>query len=104
MANPGDGNARFEAAGNRVEAQSVEVRIRDDERPALERFGLAAVLCREVGRLPRRIDAEDLFKHQQRADDADDGRGIGDGVGERRQREAIRRNAREHPEGLRRRA
>ena len=80
MADAGDCDARLEAAGNRVEAQSVHVRICDDERPAFERFGLSPVLCREVGSLPRRIDAEDLLEYQQRADDPDDGGGIGDGV------------------------
>ena len=54
-----------------------------------------AVLRREVRRLARGIDAEDLLEQQQRADDADDGRGIGDGVSERGQREAIGRDVRQ---------
>ena len=92
---------RFEAAGDRVEAHAVEIRIRDDERAAFERLDLAAVLRGEVGRLARGIDAEDLLEQQQRADDADDGRRIGDGVSQRGQREAIGRDARQRAERLR---
>ena len=101
MADAGDGHARFEPAGDRVKAHAVEVRIRDDERAAFERLGLAPVLRGEFGGLARGIDAEDLFEQQQRADDADDGRGIRDGVGERGQREAVGRDARERAERLR---
>ena len=101
VADAGDGHARFEPAGDRVEAHAVEVRIRDDERAAFERLDLAAVLRGEVGGLARGIDAEDLFEQQQRADDADDGRRIRDGVRERRQREPIGRDARQRAERLR---
>ena len=101
VADAGDGDARFEAAGDRVEAQAFEVRIRDDERAAFERLDLAAVLRGEVGGLARGIDAEDSLEQQQRADDADDGDRIRDGVGERGQREAVGRDARERAERLR---
>jgi hypothetical protein len=72
----------------------VEVRIRDDERAAFERLGLALIFRGEVRGFARGIDAEDLFQQEQRADDADDCRGIRDGIGQRRQREPIRRDAR----------
>ena len=101
VADAGDGDARFEAAGDRVEAHAVEIRIRDDERAAFERLDLAAVLRGEVRGLARGIDAEDLLEQQQRADDADDGRRIGDGVGQRGQREAVGRDARQRAERLR---
>ena len=101
VADAGDGDARFEAAGDRVEADAFEVRIRDDERAAFERLDLAAVLRGEVGRLASKIDPEDLLEQQQHADDADDGGGISDGVSECGQREAVGRDARECAERLR---
>ena len=101
VAGAGDGDARFEPAGDGVKAHTFEVRVRDDERAAFEQLDLAAVLRGEVGGLARGIDAEDLFEQQQRADDADDRRRISDRVGERRQREPIRRDARQRAERLR---
>ena len=65
---------------------------------------MAAILGGEVRRLARGIDAEDLLEQQQRADDADDGHGIRDGVGERGQRETVGRDVRQRAERLRARA
>ncbi len=101
VADAGDGDARFEATGDRVEADAFEVRIRDDEGAAFERLDLAAVLRGEVGRLAGGIDPEDLLEQQQHTDDADDGRGISDGVSEGGQREAVGRDARKRAERLR---
>ena len=101
VADAGDGDPRFEAAGDRVEAQAVEVRVCDDERAAFERLDLAPVFRGEVGGLARGIDAEDLLEQQQRADDSDDGSGIRHGIGERGQREAVGRDTRQRAEGLR---
>jgi hypothetical protein len=44
----GNGDARFEASGNYIEAETVEVLIRHDERAAFERFDLAAIFGSEV--------------------------------------------------------
>ena len=92
---------RFDAAGDRIQAHAVEVWIGHDQRPALERLGLAAVLGGELRRFARGIDAEDLLEHEQRADDADDRRGIRDSVGQGGQREAVGRDVRQGAERLR---
>ncbi len=65
VADAGDGDARFEAPGDRVEADAFEVRIRDHEGAAFERLDLATVLRGEVGRLANGIDPEDLLEQQQ---------------------------------------
>ena len=96
----GNGDARFEAPGDRVEADAFEVRIGDHEGAAFERLDLATVLRSKVGRLADGIDPENLLEQQQRTDDADDGRGISDGVSECGQREAVGRDARERAERL----
>ena len=82
-------HAGFKPAGNVVERQAGEVRIGHHERPALERCGLLAVAGVEIGGLGRGIDAEDFLQQQQRADDAGDGRRVGDRIGQGRQRAAV---------------
>jgi len=101
VADAGDGDARFEAAGDCVEVDAFEVRIRDHERAAFQGLDLAAVLRGEVGRLAGKIDPEHSLEQQQHADDADNGRGIGDGVSKCGQRKAVGRDARERAERLR---
>ena len=58
----GNGDARFEAPGDRVEADVFEVRIGDHEGTAFERFDLATVLRSKVGRLANGIDPENLLE------------------------------------------
>ncbi len=103
-ANARNGDARLDPARDRIEPHAVEIWIRDHERAALERLDRRAVLLREIRRLARGIDAEDLFEQKQRADDADDRHRIGDGVTERGQGQAIRRDVRQRAERLRARA
>jgi hypothetical protein len=62
VADTGDGDARFKAARDRVEADAFEVRIRDGERAAFEGLDLSTVLGGEVGRLTGKIDPEDLLE------------------------------------------
>jgi hypothetical protein len=101
MPDPGDGDAGFNASGNRIEAQAVEISILHHERAAFERVSFATMLFGKVCGLACGIDAKDALEQQQRADDAHDGCGIRDGVSQRGQRQLIGSDLRERAERLR---
>ena len=93
-------DARFDSTRNRINANAIKIRIRDDECAALQRLDRRPVLFRERCRLAQGIDAEDLFEQQQRSDDADDRHRISDGVTKRGQSQAIGRDVRQRAERL----
>ena len=59
---PRDRDARFDAAGNRVDPETIELRIGDDKGAAFERLDLLPIAFREFNRFAGGINSKNLFE------------------------------------------
>ena len=96
--------ARLDPAGNRIEAHAMELRIRHHQRATLQRLDRRRFFAGESFRLAHGIDAEDCLSKISVPMMPTIATRIGNGITERGQCEAIRRDVRQGPERLRSRA